>query len=276
MTRHRRIATALVLVTLFAIPGCRGATVTDARTPTGAIIRHGTVPMTQGDRTYRAYIPTSLSTTDPTPLILALHGSGGDADSFAPVTGFDGLAESARFVVVYPDGYEQSWNAGRCCGPAVTRGSGDVAFIAKLLDVFLADPKLHIDPRAIYVSGFSLGGMMTYRLGCELSERIAAIGLVSGVLAYETCQPTRAVPLLHIHGTSDHVVPYEGQSPPDGLASAPASVAKWRTLCPGVDVQLLTIDGGGHVWPRDIGHSPSLSGIRAADSFWQFFASHRM
>jgi polyhydroxybutyrate depolymerase len=274
--RRCRLAATLVLVTLVVGSGCRGSTVTDAPTQSGAIVRHGTVPMTQGDRTYRAYIPSSLSTTGPTPLVLALHGSGGDADSFAPVSGFDLLAERARFVAVYPDGYEQSWNAGRCCGPAVMRGSGDVAFIGKLLDVFLADPKLHIDPKAVYVSGFSLGGMMTYRLGCELSERIAAIGVVSGVLAYDSCQPKRAVPLLHIHGTSDHVVPYEGQSPPDGLQSAPASVAEWRRLCPVADVELLTIEGGGHVWPRDIGNSPSLSGTRAADSLWQFFASHRM
>lgn len=258
------------------MPACRSATVSDTSTPSGAIVRHGTVPMTQGDRTYRAYIPSSRSATSPMGLVFALHGSGGDADSFAPVTGFDALAETAHFVAVYPNGYEQSWNAGRCCGPAVMQGSGDVAFIGKLIDLLLADPTLHIDPKAIYVSGFSLGGMMTYRLGCELSERIAAIGVVSGALAYTDCRPSRPVPLLHIHGTSDHVVPYEGQSPPDGLPSAPASVARWQALCPGVDVQLLTIDGGGHVWPRDIGNSPSLSGIRAADSLWRFFAAHRL
>jgi polyhydroxybutyrate depolymerase len=130
-------------------------------------------------------------------------------------------------------------------------------------------------PNAIFASGFWNGGMMAYRLGCELSDRIAAIGVVSGVLVYERCASGRPVTLLHIHGTNDHVVPYAGQTSPDGLPSVAKSIERWRALSPGVDVQLVTIDGGGHVWPRDIGGAPSTSGIRASDARWSFFTSHR-
>ena len=273
----RRRPAGLLIIALtasFALSACASPHATDTIAANGAVVRHGTIPSNQGDRSYRAYIPKSLAPNG-NALVIALHGSGGDADSFAPVTGFDALAETGHFVAVYPDGYHQTWNAGRCCGDAVIQGSGDVAFIRGLIELFEADPTLHIDPAAIYVSGFSLGGMMAYRIGCELADRIAAIGVVSGVLVYESCQPSRSVPLVHIHGTSDHVVPYEGQTPPDGLPSVAISIARWESLSPGVDVQLITIDGGGHIWPRDVGNSPSLSGIRAADVLWQFFRDHR-
>ena len=262
------------LVTAFVLSGCAQSRYSDNTASNGATVRHGSLALSDGERTYRAYIPASLSSSVRPPLLFALHGASGDGDSFAPVIGLDALAEANGFIAVYPDGYHQTWNAGRCCGDAVIQGAGDVAFIRALINTFEADARLHVDPNAIFVSGFSLGGMMAYRLGCELSDRIAAIGVVSGVLVYDRCAPQRPVPLLHIHGTSDHVVPYEGQSPPDGLPSVATSIERWRALSPGVDVQLVTIDGGGHVWPRDIGGS-SLSGIRASDSLWAFFAAHR-
>lgn len=273
--RHPAIATLLAFaIAVGLLPACAQSGYSDVPTAGGAAVRHGHVVIGGSERTYRAYIPASLSSTRAAPLVFALHGASGDGDSFAAVIGFDALAETNQFIAIYPDGYHQTWNAGRCCGDAVTQGAGDVAFIRALIDAFEAQPQLHVDPKAVFVSGFSLGGMMAYRLGCELADRVAAVGVVSGVLVYTPCAPQRPVPLLHVHGTSDHVVPYEGQSPPDGLPSVTRSIERWRELSPGVDVQLLTIEGGGHVWPRDIGGSPSMSGIRASDSLWAFFSAH--
>lgn len=258
-----------------ALSACSRSTYADVAGPNGATVRHGTLALADGGRTYRAYIPAAQPRSGGVALVFALHGASGDADSFAPVTGFDTLADENGFIVIYPDGYHQTWNAGRCCGDAVMHGASDVAFIRALIDTFTSDTRLHVDSGAIFVSGFSLGGMMAYRLGCELADRVAAIGVVSGALVYERCAPTRPVPLLHVHGTSDHVVPYEGQAPPDGLPSVASSIERWHALSPGADVQLVTIAGGGHVWPRDIGGAPSTSGVRAADALWSFFATHR-
>lgn len=260
---------AMIMTVLVAC----GPSHTDAPGSGGTIVRQGSIPSQLGDRTYRAYLPASLDRSAPTALVFVLHGAGEDAALMATMTGFDELAERAGFIAVYPEGYHGTWNAGRCCGDAVTSGAQDVRFIADLLNELEADRSFRVDAARVYAAGFSVGGHMAYRLGCDLGDRIAAIGVVAGVLIDENCHPARPVPLLHIHGTSDHVVPYEGQSPPNGLPSVAASAQRWRTLNPGADVQLLTVPNGGHVWFRAIGGSPSLN-IEATPELWEFFLGH--
>ncbi|MFZ4718028.1 MAG: alpha/beta hydrolase family esterase [Ilumatobacteraceae bacterium] len=166
-------------------------------------------------RTYHLYVPRGL---DPAgaPLLVALHGGTGSGGQFETTTGFDALADRHRFVVVYPDGVGtgtaedtlRTWNAGICCGPAVRKGVDDVGFVRRLIDTLSA--KATIDPRRVFAAGHSNGAFMAYRLACELSDRIVAVGLQAGGLGVPRCTPSRPVSLLHIHGTADTNVPIAG------------------------------------------------------------------
>src|SRR4029077_10187735 len=84
-------------------------------------------------------------------------------------------------------------------------------FIAKMLDDL--ESVVNVDKQRVYATGISNGAMMCYRLAAELSERIAAIAPVAGTLALEKFQPKCPMPVLHIHGTIDRLVPYEGAGP---------------------------------------------------------------
>ncbi|MEN9643843.1 MAG: hypothetical protein RL238_512 [Actinomycetota bacterium] len=110
----------------------------------------------------------------------------------------DGPDETAR----------RTWNAGGCCGAAARKDVDDVAFIDALIDEMMADH--HIDADRVYVVGHSNGGFMAYPLACELSDRIAAVGLQAGGLMVDTCAPERPVSLLHVHGRDDTNVPLDG------------------------------------------------------------------
>lgn len=116
------------------------------------------------------------------PLVLVLHGGGGNADNAESMTGFTEKAASEGFIVVYPEGTGRfkgkllTWNAGHCCGYAMDNQVHDVEFINALLDKLIVD--YPVDPKRIYATGLSNGGMMTHRLGIELSNRFAAIAPV--------------------------------------------------------------------------------------------------
>ncbi|MCB9611537.1 MAG: prolyl oligopeptidase family serine peptidase [Sandaracinus sp.] len=129
------------------------------------------------------------------------------------------MAEREGFVVVYPDGTGTipTWNAGGCCGSAVRDDVNDVGFVAAILDRL--EGELCLDRDRVFATGMSNGGMMSHRLGCELSERFAAVAPVAGTLMFDACTPTRPVHVMHVHGSDDGHVPWEG-----GLGCGPAGV----------------------------------------------------
>jgi polyhydroxybutyrate depolymerase len=261
------------------------------------------------ERTYRVYLPSSYDGTTPVPLVLVFHGTGGSGEQVARQTGFDAAAEREGFIAVYPDGTTPgrvevpTWNAGHCCGPAMTEGIDDVAFVAALLDQLEVD--YAIDPARIYATGFSNGAMLTHVLGCELADRLAAIAPISGTAFMDGCVLTQPLPVLHIHGTADDIVPYEGgfvaRTPKPRTDPALADVvAFWQTAndCPaatstrdgvvttelaaecadGTAVELITIAGGGHAWPggrqaRPAADLPSEA-LDATATIWAFFESY--
>jgi polyhydroxybutyrate depolymerase len=187
----------------------------------------------------------------------------------------------------------------------------DVAFIRKLLDDLGSVAK--VDPRRVYATGLSNGGMMCYRLAAELSDRIAAIAPVAGTMAIEKANPKRPVPVLHFHGTDDAIVPFDGvhQGTPKFIhfKSVEDSIRTWVKIdgcdekpevadlphraddmlverktyghCKeGAEVVLVVIRGGGHTWP---GQEPpvaflgkSTKNISADDLIWEFFQKHPM
>lgn len=263
-------------------------------------------------RSYLVHIPASYDPFQKTAVVLVFHGGGGNADNARNMTGFDAVADVEGFVVVYPNGTGQTeqflltWNGGECCGYAVEQGIDDVGFVVALLDDL--ETVVAVDPKRIYASGMSNGAIMSFRLACELSDKIAAIGPVAATQNIENCTPDRPVPVLEIHGDSDQNVPYKGGVGADSLvgidfSSVAETQAFWvgKNGCDsnseseqvgnihhevysgcekGAAVELYTVLGGGHAWP---GGQPGRQGadvptaeLNASEVIWAFFAAHPM
>jgi polyhydroxybutyrate depolymerase len=247
------------------------------------------------------------------PVVLVLHGGGGDAAIAEKTTGFTAKAQREGFIVVYPEGSGRlanhllTWNAGHCCGQAMQRGVDDVGFIRALIDRLAAD--YPVDEQRIYVTGMSNGGMMAHRLGRELGDRIAAIAPVVATLFGDEKKPVRPVSALMINGGLDASVPPEGGRPggrfPDAWDGTPAlpsaaqgrfwavangcaataetssqgPVQRTRYRCPaGRDVQWVLVADNAHAWPGGepgsrLGDPPSRS-LAATDEIWDFFKAH--
>jgi polyhydroxybutyrate depolymerase len=153
------------------------------------------------------------------PLVLNWHGATFDAVFQESYTGFSTKADAAGFIVVYPQGVTTTarpfnhFNAWQFGAPE----PDDVAFASQLLDTL--ELELCVDIHGVFSTGYSNGSMMSVRLACSLSNRIAAIGGVAGAYyppvandlnASETCPDARAMPMIEFHGTSDPIVPYNG------------------------------------------------------------------
>ncbi len=186
-----------------------------AQLPPGAhviALRHGGL-----DRTYRVNIPTGTPIGARHAVVLAFHGGGGNAGQFQRTSGLPELGEREVFIAVFPDGIGRlglhTWNAGGCCGGAMDRDIDDVGFVRTLLDDLAR--RAAVDPRRVYATGHSNGGMMTYRVAAELGDRIAAAIPVGGAMHLESFRPVRPVPLLHIHSVDDPRALYRGgEGPP--------------------------------------------------------------
>lgn len=167
-------------------------------------------------RKYNVFTPKELTKDKYYPLIIALHGGVGTAKGFESNSRLNNLAEANGFIVVYPGGINvdsdrvtiQSWNAGDCCGPASRKKVDDVWFISEMLKDLAT--KYPVDANKIYAVGHSNGGMMAYRLACELPDKIKGIGVQSASIGIPDCKPARDVKVIHIHGTNDKRFPIEG------------------------------------------------------------------
>jgi len=165
-------------------------------------------------RTYHLYVPAAYDRSRPAPLLLALHGGGGDGAAMISLTcgGFNSLADGDGFLVAYPDGVERHWNDGRKEVRYRTHREkiDDVGFLDALIDRLATD--LNVDRTRVYVTGPSNGAMMTQRLALERSGKIAAIAPVIGSLpqALAESKPSRPIPVLIINGTDDTMMPWDG------------------------------------------------------------------
>ncbi|HNB72776.1 MAG TPA: PHB depolymerase family esterase [Acidobacteriota bacterium] len=258
------------------------------------------------ERSYRLHLPPRLSNQKAVPLVVVLHGGGGNAKNIENVTAFSKKADQEGFIVVYPNGYSgdgalQTWNAWTCCGRAQTQNSNDVGFIREL--VKRLKDRYNIDPNRVFATGHSNGAMMAYRLGCEMADTFAAIGPVAGPLNSTNTLPSQPLSLIVIHGTGDGAAPYNGGT---GRATGdfvfnPASlgVKTWvnltgcnptpqtqqtgkvihETYTGGrnqTEVEFFTIVDGPHPWPDAQGFTtePPSRDLNATDVVWGFFASH--
>ena len=117
-------------------------------------------------RTFHVYRPGSLPSAARSPLVVFLHGGFGSGSQAERSYGWDAEAARGQFLVVYPDGTNHAWNAGGgCCGKPAESNVDDVAFISKM--VALLEREVPIDPDAVYATGISNGGIMSYRLACD-------------------------------------------------------------------------------------------------------------
>ncbi len=246
-------------------------------------------------RTAFLHVPASAKLDEPTPLVFNFHGYLGNGKQEADFSGMTPKSDEAGFILVYPDGTDSSWNAGDCCGAAVTNNVDDVGFVRAL--VAELQTKLCIDPRRIYATGMSNGGFMTHRLACEATDLFAAFAPVSAVNGMDDCKPSRPAPLLMFNGTADFLVIYGGGGNGGAFISAPKTFDDWAerdgcigaaipskqsggTTCKTHDicdadasVTLCTHEGMGHCWP---GQPTCLFGtpnteLSANDEMWAFF-----
>jgi polyhydroxybutyrate depolymerase len=225
-------------------------------------------------RKYRLNVPSTYIAGTEAPLLIGFHGIGGSAEIFRNSTKFDLYAEERGMIAVYPEGYgpefgvEASWNAGLCCGLANLNELDDVTLVSAIIDSI--ESKYSIDKTRVWAVGFSNGGMFSYRLACELSNKITAIGVGAGSLMSKSCNSTKPVSIVHLHGGLDTDVPFTGfgfyntrdvvsniinGNAQFGCTDVSNSISKivgqtdWKWTCTnGIDVQVIKYDGQGHDW----------------------------
>lgn len=275
-----------------------------------------TLTVADRQRSWLIHVPPGYDDTKPTPVVLAFHGGMSNGAQMMKFCGLNEKADAAGFLAVFPDGTGQfesalTWNAGNCCGYAMRNKVDDVAFVRELLDDLAR--VAHVDPRRVFATGMSNGGLMAYRLADELSDRFAAIAPVGGPMGFETCQPRHPVSVIHFHGTDDKFAPFAGGQGERSVSrthfySVEHTIQNWVRAngCPrtpvttafepkvddgtrvsrkvygpgtdGAEVVLYRIEGGGHTWP---GREPTLiflgkstANISANDLLWEFFEKH--
>lgn len=238
-------------------------------------------------RTYRLHIPEGYNPDSLYPLVINMHGLGSNAFEQEFYSEFNQVSDSAGIVVVYPNGINETWNV------SSETGINDVGFISVLIDTI--DLSYSIDLNRVYATGMSMGGFMSYRLACELSDRIAAIASVTGLQAYYPCNPARPVPVAQFHGTADPVVPYAGvpstisnwvnyNTCPDSAVitdlpdidttdNSTVTVSYYGPCSESTEVILYTIINGGHTWPgASLIIGTTNQDIDASVEIWDFFS----
>jgi len=252
-------------------------------------------------RRFVIYLPTGYNNAGKMPMIFAIHGGGGSPEQMLSVIDFKSIADRDKVVLVYPEAIQEKWNDGRPT-PANLMGINDVNFFNQMCDYMIEN--YPVDNSKIYATGISNGGFMSSRLGCELSNRIAAIAVDAATIeqttVYANCNPSKSVPAIYIHGTLDNFVPFNGGVMTVGEGGTVVShfqaIAKWveinncnvtptNTELPdisndgttikerkyinatnGNEVVSYVVTNGGHTWPQGIQALPvSLVGITSQD-----------
>jgi polyhydroxybutyrate depolymerase len=255
-------------------------------------------------RDYILYIPAIYDGNTDVPLVLNFHGFGSNANEQMHYGDFRDIADTEGFLLVHPEGTllngEQHWNVGN-----FTTGStaDDVGFTEALIDQLANLYAINLD--RVYSTGMSNGGFMSFLLACQLSEKIAAIASVTGSMTpytYDACSTQHPTPILQIHGTSDSVVPYDGDitwtlSIVDVLSfwinynncDTNPTITTFPDIYPldgstvdhfiysggdnGVTTEHMKVIGGDHTWPGSAFNFPGTNyDMNASMEIWQFFS----
>jgi polyhydroxybutyrate depolymerase len=254
-------------------------------------------------RAYSKFIPSSYSKGTSLPLVVLLHGYGATGAMQESYMNFESVAETNKFILVYPDGTVDSsgrrfWNATDACCDFLSDVADDVYLLSILKEM---ESSYSIDAKRIYFVGHSNGGFMSYRMACKYPDRIAAIASLAGASYFKTtdCGAKSSVSVLQVHGTKDETILYEGgqilgTSYPGAVASASqwatfnqctqnavtrsskfdlepnitgdeTSVTAWTNCQNSSEVELWTMEGAAHI--------PTLKSTFAT-KIWEFFAAH--
>lgn len=251
-------------------------------------------------RTFLIHLPPSYG-NKPQPLVIAYHAYSQTAETMARYSRMATEADKADFIVVFPQGVDDpsSWNVGLgATGP--TGSADDVQFTQDLLSYL--EKNYCVDSHRIYVTGYSIGGGMAYRVACRLTNQIAAIATVAGAYYHAPggCNPSRPIPVLEIHGQADTFAPYNG-NPNAGMAAVSVYLNVWldRNQCSSTSQRFFQqgdvsgiewtncadksvvvhyrVSDGGHTWPGaasnpNLGYTTHV--IDANTVIWEFFSHY--
>jgi polyhydroxybutyrate depolymerase len=265
----------------------------------GTIVSDGII------RDYKIYVPAIYDGAVPVPLVFNFHGYGSNFIEQEQYGDFRAIADTANFILVHPNGTPDSFGtlAWNTFGNSTTN---DVGFIANLIDSLKLT--YNIDTTAIYSTGMSNGGFMSYELACQLSERIAAVASVTGSITTSylaLCNAQHPMPVMQIHGTNDGTVPYTGNflfqpienvinywvqfnncdtnaifnAIPDVVTTdnCTAEHYVYPNGDSGVEVEFYKIINGGHSWPgAPVNLNTTNMDFKANQEIWRFFRKYRL
>lgn len=296
------LAWCCVTVGLGAAPAVRAQLPTEPTRVAGVSSFEQTFVTRRGNTRRVLYLRPTVSPAGPVPVIVALQYGGGSPEGMANTAQLRELVRDTGVWVVLPDASGRAWNHDPQRDDDV-----DVDLLNRVIDNAVGS--LPIDPRRVYLIGFSSGGYMAQRYACDHPERIAAMGYVAATLVNalaERCTSTTAVPVIGMHGTADLRVGYYGrigqQSAPDtarfharrnGCLGAPVrsrlpdvafdattvDVDRWEVCASGRPMHFYTVNRGGHVWPGTpvpgLLLGPTTRDIDATRVIWSFMRDFR-
>jgi polyhydroxybutyrate depolymerase len=279
----------------------------------GSVQPNETISVDGRQREYIQFLPEGYEDENNMPIVFVLHGGTGSPEGMLDYVDYRALANTNKFILIYPKGIQKNWNDGRPTD-ANQLGVDDVNFIRKLIDKLVSN--YSINEAAVFVAGISNGGFMASRLGCQLSDKIKAFAAVAATIEANTiapnCNPNTTVSALYIHGTDDDIVPFNGGEMTEGdggfITSHWEAIAKWNdnnnsssnpiiTNLPDIanddttiietkyqgannsEVISYVVDNGGHTWPGAAGGFDFFLGNTSEDMdaklvIWEFFERH--
>lgn len=213
------------------------------------------------NRQVSVYAPNGAHTNRP--LLISCHGMNQDIKYQREQTKWEQIADTADFIVAYPQSDGNTWDI---------NGTKDTDFLIAIINELSKTHK--IDLTRVYLSGFSMGGMLTYHCINTIPDYFAAFAPISGYMGSTVNAKTRPVPVIHTHGTGDDVVSYP---PTNGWIGAEATAKNWanhnnctestkktvdcatQTIWTGgdceADVILATVPNRGHIPANDCYHT---------------------
>lgn len=267
------------------------------------------------DRYYTLHVPEQvLLSKKKVPLVLMLHGGGGNDANGVKMSQFSNKADTEGFIVAYPSGSGRfskilkTWNFWHCCGYAMENKTDDAGFLSALIDHLVEN--YPVDPDRVLVTGMSNGAMMSHRAGIELSDKVAVIAPVVGTMFGDEPRAKEPVAALIINGTADKHIKLDGGKNEtrfmDAWDGTPMKPALWQSQywakrngckpepkkiqykkdvilydydCPkGQDVRHILVEGGGHSWPGGRAGRKQADApsqaLNATDEIWAFFVEN--